>query len=281
MGKNTEPRCSCIGCNRIGVYAHQVRNRGGGNAYLCADHERELASYYRENTERMGTEKAHGYTFSIELECMRPTPTARIELCIKRYLPTHDGTVDAEFKSPIYNGTPAIKSFLPSIQWLIDSGNMVIDDNCGTHFHVGQKTYITPFYMGYIRRYYHSLFVPLSDAMRVNRAKVEYIFGRNLCGWASAVTAASNEMNHSNYLNVEHDFTLEWRLCFFKSAEQYARAVDFCRAATEIVVNDFCKTVEKMHLTDGQRLSDAQRQKLKSAADKAGRKIAAMFDSDF
>ena len=278
MGNNTMPKCACPFCNEIGTHKYAVRRRGGGNAFLCDYHATHLESYGRENSFRIGSMKKNGMTYSYENETSFSDFQARLELCVAGFIPTSDCTVNAEYKSPIYNGANALKAFLPSVEDLITAGHMRIGDNCGTHLHIGHDKYINARYMSYIIRFYHSLFVPLSDALCADNAKATEIFGRDFGGWARPVSSRTDAEEHTNFVNVQHDYSLEWRRCFFRNAAQYSRCVDFCRACTEIVINTFCVQVERLGLAQGQSLTAEQKALLTKAADKAARKMVKEFE---
>lgn len=278
MGNNTMPKCSCPFCSQLGTHKYAVRRRGGGNAFLCDYHATHLEAYTRENNFRIGEMKANGYTYSIELETSAADFQARLELCVAGFIPTSDCTVYAEFKSPIYNGMNGLKAFLPSIQDMIDNGNLNIGSNCGTHFHVGHNKYINPLYMSYIRRFYHSLFVPLSRALEENDSKATEIFGRGFGYWSQAVDEHTTADEHTNFINVQHDYTLEFRRAFFRNDKQFSRCADFCRKITEKVVNTFCVQVEKLGLTEGQTLTAEQKAILRKAAAKTARAIVKEFE---
>ena len=278
MGNNTMPRCQCPNCSAIGTHKYPVRRRGGNMAYLCDFHSRYLESYSTENNYRLGEQKANGFTYSIECETMRPEFQARLELLLAGYIPTSDCTVDVEFKSPIYEGLNAVKAYLPSIQWMLDENLIVIDENCGTHFHVGHHDYINSKYMNYIRRFYHSLFVPLSRALEENNSKATEIFGRNFGYWAQSINENTDADEHTNFINVQHDYTIEFRRAFFRNDKQYSRCADFCRKITEKVVNTFCVEVENLGLIEGQTLTVEQKACLKKAADKAAKQMIKVFE---
>lgn len=278
MGNNTLPKCACPSCNQLGVNKYSVRRRGGGNAFLCDFHSRHLESYSRENDYRIGEMKKNGYTYSVELETSAASFAARLELCVAGFIPTSDCTVYAEFKSPIYNGANALKAFLPSIQDMINTGDLNIGANCGTHFHCGHDHYINARYMSYIRRFYHSLFLPLTRAMENNDSKATEIFGRGFGYWANTINENSDAEEHTNWINVQHDYTLEFRRAFFRNDKQFSRCADFCRKITEKVVNSFCVEVEKLGLIEGQRLTVEQKAALKKAADKAARQMVKEFE---
>ena len=278
MGNNTMPKCQCPNCSAIGTHKYPVRRRGGNMAYLCNFHSHYLESYSTENNYRLGEQKANGFTYSIECETIRPAFQARLELLLAGYIPTSDCTVDVEFKSPIYEGLNAVKAYLPSIQWMLDENLIVIDENCGTHFHVGHHDYINSKYMNYIRRFYHSLFVPLCEAIQENDSKATAIFGRGFGHWAEPIDRNSDEMEHTNFINVQHEYSLEFRRMFFANAEQYSRGIDFCKAVTAKVINGFCMKVESMGLYEGQRLTQAQIDELTKAANKTARQIVKVFE---
>lgn len=277
MGNNRMPKCSCVDCNAIGTHKYAVRRRGGGNAFLCDYHATRLAGYNDENRKRRGTQKVNGFTVSQELETSYTSFKARLELCIEDYLPTSDCTVNAEYKSPIYEGFNAIKAFLPSIEDLINNNEMRIGAECGTHLHIGHHSYINALYISYIGRFYHSLFVPLSDAMKNDREKAKRIFGRDFGEWNEPINARTEAYNHSNFINIQHDYSLEFRSCFFKNAKQYSDCVDFCRLLTDAVIKGFCMKVEKMQLRQGQTLTVEQKAQLMKCAKKTGEKLVKIF----
>lgn len=278
MGNNTNPICQCVNCNNRGYKKYSVRRRGGGNAYLCEYHARSLESYFAENSLRIGNMKKNGFTYSIELETSAADLQARVELCVAGFLPTSDSTVFAEFKSPIYNGANALKAYLPSIQYLLETDSIEIDSDCGTHFHVGHDTMINHRTMVFIRRFYHSLFLPLSLELERNDTKATEIFGRGFGYWARAISANTDAEEHTNFINTQHDYTLEFRRAFFRNAEQYSRCADFCRIVTEKVVNTFCTKVVALGLTENDRyLTAEQKTELKKAADKTARQIVKAF----
>lgn len=248
--------------------------------------------YTAENPVWIGETKAHGETFSFELETMRPTKNARIELCIEGFRPTSDCTVDVEFKSPIYNGLNGVSAYLPSIQELIDNRDIVIDSHCGTHFHCGQKKYIAPVYMAYIRRFYHSLFLPLFAEIARNPEKVERIFGRPISNWAELATRNTSAVEHSLFVNTQHEYTLEFRNAKFVNSAQYLECAKLCREWARKIVASFCPVVESLGLAarpfdekmeDGynfgvRQLTEYERAELKKAADKTAKQLVKVWE---
>ena len=280
MGNNTQPKCSCTGCGNIGKYAYGVRRRGMNNAYLCEYHKQGLESYFTENRLFWGKPKAHGLTFGIEFETDYSSEYGRLEMMIEGFLPTSDSSINGpEFKSPIFYGTNSIMAFLPTIDELIESGNIRINfTENGTHTHVGHVSFLNDLTMNYIRRFYHSLFLPLSKALEENPAKTADIFGRYFTYYADKINEHSSAENHCNFVNVQHDKTLEWRLVQYHNAKQYSTALTFCRKASAIIFNDFCSFILTAGYYSGQTLSSDQITELKRIASKAGKKLVKLWE---
>lgn len=232
--------CACPGCTSNGTIKVDLFRRGGRSAFLCEYHANLERSYSTKNDERRGTVKVHPYTFGIELETSRTSDKARLELLNDGFLPTSDGSIrGSEYKSNIYNGLNALSKHVATIGRMIDSDEMEIGNECGTHTHVGNRDMINPETMDYIRRFYHSLFVKLSDEMRRCPRETVALFGRNFTYYADSINEYSTPTDHTNFINTQHSYTLEFRLVKFISAKQYMQAVKFCAAATEAVVNNF------------------------------------------
>lgn len=240
------PSCGIKGCRSCGWKRVPLDKRGGRNAYMCRFHAEQLESYIYENANHYGKAKMNGFTFGCELETSSSTDKARIELIFAGFVPTRDTTVDVEYKSSIYEGLNALSKQCVSIENLIFNGELEIGVKCGTHLHVGHREHLTPMTMGYIREYYYKLFSDLSRAMEENEAATKAIFGRTFKDsdyWAEPIhnQKQSTEMacNRNNFINVEHDQTLEFRLSKFQTAEQYMRCVKFAKFVVRTVINNF------------------------------------------
>ena len=127
-------------------------------------------------------------------------------------------------------------------------GNLRIGLNCGTHFHVGHRSYINPTTMRYLRRFNGSLFVPLSNAIMADPEKSARFFGRRPNNWACPITFADPSgdyegyrMEHSAMINLQHDYTIEFRQPKFRNAKQYMAVVHFATDATECIIENFIK----------------------------------------
>lgn len=241
----TATTCACCNCGRTlhtdSTDAIRVTraNRGGRNAYLCEPCYVERYGYTAKNNTRQGARIGGGFTYSIELETAYTSATARAELHDADYLPTRDCTVDVEYKSPIMRNLKPTSKRMVTFDNLIASGDMVIDDTCGTHFHVGHETAINAETMDYVRRFYHSLFCDLSAHLENNRAATAALFGRDFGHWAQPVNRYSYATEHENFINVQHDVTIEYRLCKYNNHAQYSLAMNFCKDATAAVIKHF------------------------------------------
>jgi hypothetical protein len=136
-----------------------------------------------------------------------------------------------------------------------------------------KKNIIKDLTMSYIRRFYHSLFVPLCEKMEVDPEKVKRIFGRNFVYYASPIDKHTDPEEHRNFINVQHNNTLEWRICQYRNATQDSHCIDVIADMSAKVFNTFCAKVLEMGLYDGQTLTTEQKAELKKAADKAAKQI--------
>ena len=202
-------------------------------------------------------------------------------MLLEGFIATSDSSINGpEFKSPIFYGTNAISAFTPSIDELINSGNLSIDfHENGTHTHVGHVTLLNSLTMSYIRRFYHSLFVPLCEEMKNAPVKTDNIFGRYFVYYADMIDNTSNSMEHRNFINVQHSNTLEFRIVQYHNATQYDKALKLCRKIATIVFNDFCAFVIEKGYFEGQTLNPEQKQELKDVATKTGKKLAKAFQN--
>lgn len=233
--------CQHPNCNNIATVKVSLMRRGGRPAYMCEHHAHRLEGYSTENRNRVGTAKVNGFTCSIELETSFSTATARAELFANDYIATSDITVNAEYKSPIMSGFNKLSKQCTTIEMLMAKDELDINESCGTHLHIGHVEYINAETMGYIRRFAHSLFIPLSEAIESDRAKAEAFFGRALGGWAIGINELSSATQHKNFINLEHNPTIEFRQLKFVNAKQYMSAVKFCKDVVTAVINNFIK----------------------------------------
>lgn len=246
-------KCMCPTCNAEGVFKFAMPDRGGRHGYLCNWHARHMEGYSFENDIRMGEKKAHEITTSIELETAFTSRQARAELVHFGFVPTSDATVQCEYKSPIYEGFPALSKQLSTIESLKASADVKIDWTCGTHIHIGHWTGITPETMRYLRKFNHELFIPVSNAIMADVEKSARFFGRKPNTWAEPVTRHDFAgdcdgwmMKHESMFNLQHDWTVEFRQAKFVSADQYMKVAHFARKVVEILVVNFVEHYNEM-----------------------------------
>lgn len=242
-------------CHADGTVKVTLRKRGGRNACFCEYHAnlRQRESYFAENSNRKGTETKAGVTESIELEthgrCLGgyrgADEVGKMELIDAGFIPTEDSTVDIEFKSPIWEGLTAPSHVVRTVEHLLENRHISIDGNCGTHFHVGIKGEhgINASTMEHIRTFCNSLFAPLSDEMLAHPTETTELFGRAFgeSEWATPIDMHTRWTIHTNFINMEHNPTLEFRLCKFTSAKQYQKLMKMCVEMTKAVCNTFNK----------------------------------------
>lgn len=223
----------------------ELFSRGNRKAYLCPECARRVYSYDTENNTWLGTFAKEPWSTSQELETMSPTYKARVEFEANGYIPTSDCTVSVEYKSPIWRNFKSLVHYAKTIERLMESGDIVIDSNCGTHTHVGHPEIInreTMYRFFRSTEYYTAFFKPLSDAMRMDEDKVARVFGRPFDYWARYPVFGDPE-EHTNWVNVQHDNTLEFRILRFVTAEQYSMGVMFVKSLCETLKARFFDTI--------------------------------------
>lgn len=235
------PICNFPGCRQCATVAMPLARRGGRNAYMCEFHAHGMASYSSDNNRRQGKVKNTGDTFGWEFETSYSDLTARSEFIAAKFLPTSDCTVDVEYKSPIYNGLNSISKTFTTFDKLIANGNLKIGDNCGTHTHYGNREYINRETMDYLRRFYHSLFVPLCEKMQETSSKTAAFWGRDFTYYANRIDRYSDPLAHTNFINLQHNNTIEFRLCKYQNAEQMMRVARFIKAVGNTIIENFIK----------------------------------------
>lgn len=244
-------KCMCPGCIRVGNNAIPLKDRGGKLAYLCDEHLRNTMGYSFENNNKVGTIKVLSRTYGVEFETANSTEIGRINMLNMGFVPTYDGSLawtGVEYKSGIYQGAKAIIKHCDSIDTLISEGHITLDSDCGTHLHVGDRDYLTPETIRYLRRFYNTLFIPLTNAIDADLEKARRFWGRNFTYYADRITENTtsgnlygDEMPHTTFVNLQHDYTIEFRLCKFQNAEQYKQLVRFADDVLTTIVNNFIK----------------------------------------
>lgn len=238
---------TCVYCGieqaTFGMIRVKMRNRGEKPAYICerCASSQAIESYSTENNTRRGSNIGGGFTYSVEFETAKDSPELRAELVSVGFMPTYDCTVACEYKSPIYQNLKPLAKKLQTVEKLCDNDLAAVNDTCGTHFHVGHVDAINPSAMLSISAYYHELFTPLSDYLLAHVEDTRRVFGRELGAYdyATPISASTFEDGHSNFINIQHYYTIEFRLCRFRTADQYMHVAKLCKDITACIITNF------------------------------------------
>lgn len=243
--------CTC--CNReffvVDMVGTAMPNRGGNVAYMCHDCATRNRYYHTSNIELQGTAKCNKVGCGWEVEVSHHDDYARNILFEYGMIPTNDsslhGSRTCEFVSGIQQGLNIGSKMCVTIEKLMQDGHLQINDSCGTHFHVSIDSMKNEngeqVYMDYIRRFYHSLFVPLANAMRENPTKTKKLFGRIFTGYARDIDMLSNVNNRYLFINVTNDSNIEFRLNKFTSAKQAQMVTKMEVEMVKTIVTNFCE----------------------------------------
>lgn len=236
--------------------------RGGRVEYMCTRCATRNESYHTNNNVKMGTVKAVPVECGIENETSFSDEYARNAQFEYGFIPTHDCSIHSdgygsrygydgntcEYVSGIMQGLNKASKWALTTDKLIANCHMAINNSCGTHFHVsidsmkdknGAQTY-----MGYIRRFYNSLFVPLCEEMQANPEKTTELFGRYFTGYAKAIDMHTTQSAHNDryyFVNCMAESNIEFRLNRFVSGKQYQNLMKMEVEMVKAIVTNFCE----------------------------------------
>lgn len=251
MARN-EAVCTCCGRQYpvITMTGTAMPNRGGNAAYFCNDCSRNRP-YHSGNNELQGVPKKNAVGVGNEVETSYHDDFARNVLFEFGCVPTNDGSLygrrTCEFVSGTQQGLNISSKMWVTLERLIAEGHVEINDTCGTHFHVsidnmedasGRKTY-----MDYIRRYYHSLFIPLTVAMQDNPEKTKKLFGRYFSdSYAKRINEYSDPYRDRYlFINAKHDNRIEFRINKFVTAKQAQTMTKMEVEMVKCIITNFCE----------------------------------------
>lgn len=257
---------TCSRCHREFLVETMVgttsAKRGGQPEYMCAHCATQNESYHTSNNVIQGTLKKNQVEDGIEFETAFTDEYARNVMFEYGFIPTHDASLRSsgtgrrygwdgntcEYVSGIMQGLNRASKFALSCDKLIADGHMSLNASCGTHFHVsidsmkdvhGNKTY-----MGYIRRFYNSLFVPLCEEMKAHPEATEALFGRYFTGYAKEINMYTTQKYHEDryyFINCMADTNIEFRLNKFVSGKQYQALMKMEVEMVKAIVANFCE----------------------------------------
>jgi hypothetical protein len=254
-------KCTCTICNAIiqkneGLKIYN-KNRYG---YICsackAKNQGKILNnnqildfgwaggYSTENTQIINnTTKTNQCTISIELEVPSRAVQYQSEdnfkwLVNQGFFSTRDVTVWREFKSPIYNNLLGLSKTLNHFEKLNKLNFWNNDNSYGTHCNIG-NTIINTDTINILKRFYHSLFIDYSNYLKHNANKCKELYGRSLGGWADAINLYTNPETHENFINLQHDTHIEFRINKLISARQYLLATRLNQDIVQKVICDY------------------------------------------
>lgn len=271
--------------------------RGDKVTYMCTDCATKNEGYHATNDKVLGTSKVNNVYCGIEFESAFTDEYARNVMFEYGFIPTHDSSLESdgdgarygwydgntcEYVSGLMKGLNRASKFALSCDRLIDENHMSLNDSCGTHFHVsvdsmkdarGEKTY-----MGYIRRFYNSLFVPLCEAMKENPEVTKAVFGRYFTDYAKSIDMNTTQDSHCDryyFINCLADNNIEFRLNKFTSGKQYQNLMKMEVEMVKCIVKNFCE-----HFNDTPKDSNRYPNKTsyrKHKAQVTGQKLVELF----
>ena len=262
----------CVECGRLtneemGGKRVTIPSQRNG-IWVCCDHrgKRNLHGYGEENTTHVGSGNADGISISLELESMGCSTHARAYLVDNKFLATSDATVDIEYKSPIYDSEQPLAKIIGGIEYMDTKDEYKFKVNhykCGLHTHFG---FIDNRYnFRNLFTDYRILFEELDEIVRgLDEQDMETIFGRTFGSYREPLSFY-NPDRHENWINIQHNYSLEIRLPRFVNAVQYMK---------------FLKTFKKMFKAlDTHYISKGAEHNVNHVrnADKASRKMCAIF----
>lgn len=248
---------SCIACHDESTDLFNwarvsLPNRGGRVAFLCPSCKRRMDSYFDDNDNpARGTTTAKRLTTGFEFEVDYPTYDIRAYLMQLDFIPSHDSTVDCEFKSPVYKSLNPIKGVLRTLEKKQAANEFEVSSRCGTHVHIGHRA-INAYTNRAIAANYKALFAPLSNYLDTHPYECAAVFGRSLDGWAAPIDTM-DPYEHCNFVNIQHNDTIEYRVCKFVNAKQFMLAIQTCQKFTLAILNNYIA-----HFGEGNELHKAE-----------------------
>ena len=233
-------KCCVDGCNcekafnRVAVFG---QNNG---VYLCDYHYNGGKYSYHQRQDYLkhdGTRKtSDGVSIGFELESVGFDKDVYAWLAFNKYLPTADCTVTIEWISPIFTSFSGITKQLATIEYFNNNPNYnfsVLNSRCGLHTHYGYKN--LPISAN-IRNNCKTIFQPLCDYIaNLSIDNQRRFFGRALCDTSYCNERMYDCDTHESMFNLQHTYTIEFRLLKFSNAENTVKMMKIIRAVLELL----------------------------------------------
>lgn len=259
----------CTRCGNVHpvveMVAAESSRRNGANAYVCRRCATQNEYYHATNNKVLGTNKVNNVLCGIEFECSFSDEVARNTMFEYGFIPTHDCSIQSEgfgrryggdgnaceYVSGLMKGLNRPSKFALTCEKLIAEGHLKVNDSCGTHFHIsidsmrdknGAQTYVD-----YIRRFYHSLFIPLNEALAANEAQTKALFGRTFGHYCRSIDQFARPAdNRYLWINVINSSNIEFRLNRYINAKQYQTLMKMEVDMVKCIVANFCEHFNDM-----------------------------------
>lgn len=233
------PTRKCCLCRNIVSCSWNEMLKG----YVCPNCYHSMFERTSPNETVVGQPLKRLPSFSIEFEIARRDRTTmpvseldRALLLLRHgFKRTYDGSVESEYKSPIYCTLRAARKPLVVMDSLAD----LVSDSCGTHLHVECR------HKELLEHIQGEVFGPLLTHMLASAEETMGFWGRYFSSYA---TPFNRDRYHCFSLESRHP-TLEFRLPRFRSAEQYLRLIKFARSATAYI-DSILNTIEQRCVQD-------------------------------
>ena len=283
-GKTTMKTPKCLKCgNEIPNKNDRILvNHPTGDRYYCRHcveilHERLESSrtYSEENGKFQSKPTAQGYTISKEFEIPRTVQYMfgrdKLDMILanmdaKGWIPTHDCTVWAECKSPIYHGLQSYNKDIKTIAKLLEVERWSHDDSYGTHTNIGHTDF-NESRMETIRKWRETLITPLQNTIKNDRDGCIAIYGRYFTDYADTM-GGSPAHDHCCFINLQHSRWVEFRLNKFTSVEQDNRATKMSIEIFDNLLNFSRRVDANRAYLNGSALADANRKEAEKTATK-------------
>lgn len=196
---------------------YRVDSPSRGYFFVCYDCRDREECYRTQNNQLKGVAAKHGLTFGFEFETSRRNDESNL-MYEYGFVPTRDGSIyGTEWKSPIYQNLSGLMKMFRTFDKILHVG-----EDCGTHLNIGT---FSPFDMDYIRRFYHSLFVPFCDHLRHHPEDCERVIGRYFNSFACRIYTDTDPDIRYNFINARNTNRIEFRLCKFVDSTQYMNCI--------------------------------------------------------
>ena len=228
-------KCIICGMERNKDDMHKPYNHTGYVCRWCTTNK----DYFTKNTKRSGKKTKSGFTYGFEFECKPINKRATATMMVDKFVPTRDCSLNhgmTELKSPIFYSKVGLKQKFEKASKLLRFDSQC----CGQHIHIGNAKY-NSHTKYWICCNYGKLFKPLSNHIASHKGYCEKIFGRAQNHYAKLINDYTNPYDKYNFINVQHNKTIEFRLAKFVTAEQYYNLVKMCEKIMKTLIDGYNK----------------------------------------